>query len=91
MMGKRLSEMKPFEKGVIDRIECEDGAMALIEMGCCPGEEVEVAHVAPRRGPMAIVSGGRKVALRRSAAALLWVRPVLIASESVLSKEHVWA
>jgi hypothetical protein len=37
------------------------------------------------------VSGGRKVALRRSAAALLWVRPVLIASESVLSKEHVWA
>tara|TARA_B110000503_G_scaffold126268_1_gene194700 strand:+ start:146 stop:559 length:414 start_codon:yes stop_codon:yes gene_type:complete len=91
MQGKRLSEMKPFEKGIIDRIDCEDGALALIEMGCCPGEEVEVAHVAPRRGPMAIVSGGRKVALRRSAAALLWVRPLVAVTESVLSTEHAWA
>jgi len=93
MQGKRLSEMKPLEKGIIDRVECSDGALALIEMGCCPGEEVVVAHVAPRRGPMAILSGGRKVALRREAAELLWVRPLVnvLVEQSVQDKETVFA
>ena len=51
MKAKRLSEMKPREKGVIGHIECPDAAMALVEMGCCPGEEMTVAHVAPGDGP----------------------------------------
>lgn len=76
MKEKRLSEMKPMEKGVIGRVECPEAAMALVEMGCCPGEEVTVAHVAPGNGPMAIFSGGRKLALRRKAAEMLWMLPV---------------
>lgn len=71
---KRLSEMSPLETGVIEIVENPESVMALIEMGCCPGESVTVAHVAPRRGPMAIHSCGRKLALRRQAAEHLWVR-----------------
>jgi ferrous iron transport protein A len=78
MVGKRLSDMKPLERGVIGHIECPEAAMALVEMGCCPGEEVTVAHVAPGNGPMAIFSGGRKVALRRKAADMLWMLPVAV-------------
>lgn len=78
MVGKRLSDMKPSERGVIGHIECPEAAMALVEMGCCPGEEVTVAHVAPGNGPMAIFSGGRKVALRRKAADMLWMLPVAV-------------
>ena len=79
MKAKRLSEMKPREKGVIGHIECPEAAMALVEMGCCPGEEVTVAHVAPGDGPMAVFSGGRKVALRRQAADMLWMVPEVVA------------
>jgi ferrous iron transport protein A len=74
MLLKRLSDMAPLESGIIDHVEQPEAVTALIEMGCCPGEPVRVAHVAPGRGPMAIHSCGRKLALRRSAAEFLWVR-----------------
>ena len=74
-----MSEMLPLEQGTIEHVECADGALTLIEMGCCPGEVVTMAHVAPYRGPMAIVSAGRKMALRRTAAALIWVSPTTAA------------
>ena len=80
MISKRLSEMKPTETGVIGHVDCPEAAMALVEMGCCPGEEVTVAHVSPGNGPMAIFSGGRKVALRKQAAALLWMVPIAVAN-----------
>ena len=79
MKAKRLSDMKPREKGIIGRIDSPEAAMALVEMGCCPGEEVTVAHVAPGDGPMAVLSGGRKVALRRQAADMLWMEPEAVA------------
>lgn len=74
MLLKRLSDMAPLESGIIDHVEQPEAVAALIEMGCCPGEPVRVAHVAPGQGPMAIHSCGRKLALRRSTAASLWVR-----------------
>lgn len=80
MISKRLSEMKPTETGVIGHVDCPEAAMALVEMGCCPGEELTVAHVSPGNGPMAIFSGGRKVALRKQAAALLWMVPIAVAN-----------
>lgn len=86
MLLKRLSDMAPLESGIIDHVEHPEAVQALIEMGCCPGEPVRVAHVAPGRGPMAIYSCGRKLALRRSAAAALWVRiEAAPASEPVLA------
>ena len=91
MHMKRLSEMSPLEMGVIDHVENPESVMALIEMGCCPGESVTVAHVAPGRGPMAIHSCGRKLALRRQAAEHLWVRIETPAGSEVgiKSKTHV--
>ena len=70
----RLSEMKPMQIGTIERVNRPEMVLALIEMGCGIGERVEVAHTAPGRGPMAIFSCGRKLALRREAADELWVR-----------------
>lgn len=70
----RLSEMKPMQHGTIERVNRPEMVLALIEMGCGIGERVEVAHTTPGRGPMAIFSCGRKLALRREAANELWVR-----------------
>ena len=89
MQEKRLSEMKPTESGIIGRVECPEAAMALVEMGCCPGEKVTVAHVSPGNGPMAIFSGGRKVALRKQAAALLWMVPNAVASARSIGADEL--
>jgi ferrous iron transport protein A len=91
MISKRLSEMKPTETGVIGHVDCPEAAMALVEMGCCPGEEVTVAHVSPGNGPMAIFSGGRKVALRKQAAALLWMVPIAVANARNIGADELVA
>jgi ferrous iron transport protein A len=88
MLLKRLSEMAPLEAGVIDHVEHPEAVSALIEMGCCPGEPVRVAHVAPGAGPMAVHSCGRKFALRRKAAEFLWVRVEARAEELELERER---
>ena len=91
MQAKRLSDMKPTEAGIIGRVDCPEAAMALVEMGCCPGEEVTVAHVSPGNGPMAIFSGGRKMALRKQAAALLWMVPNVVANARNIGADELVA
>ena len=71
---KRLSELGPDECGIIERVDTPEELMALVQMGCCLGSEVEVRHVAPSGGPMAICTCGRTLSLRKEAASQLWVR-----------------
>ena len=71
---KRLSELGPEECGVIERVDTPEEVMALVQMGCCMGAEVEVRHVAPSDGPMAICTCGRTLSVRKEAASQLWVR-----------------
>ena len=74
MAMKRLSDLGPAECGVIERVDTPEEVMALVQMGCCIGSSVEVRHVAPADGPMAICTCGRTLAVRKEAAAHLWVR-----------------
>ena len=71
---KRLSELGPDERGIIERVDTPEEVMALVQMGCCLGSEVEVRHVAPAGGPMAICTCGRTLSVRKEAASQLWVR-----------------
>jgi Fe2+ transport system protein FeoA len=74
MQVKKLCDLRPDEVGVIERVDTPEEVMALVQMGCCVGSEVEVKHVAPLNGPMAICTCGRTLAVRKEAAAHLWVR-----------------
>ena len=74
MQVKQLCDLSPDEVGVIEREDTPEEVMALVQMGCCIGAEVEVKHVAPMNGPMAICTCGRTLAVRKEAAAHLWVR-----------------
>jgi len=47
-----------------------------MEMGCLPGEMVEVVRVAPPGDPMAISVGSYVLGIRRSEADTVVVRPV---------------
>ena len=74
MSMKRLSELGPMECGVIERVNTPEEVLSLVQMGCCIGSKVEVRHVSPSNGPMAICTCGRTLSVRKEAAAHLWVR-----------------
>ena len=58
MQVKKLCDLKTYEVGVIERVDTPEEVMALVQMGCCIGSEVEVKHIAPLNGPMAICTCG---------------------------------
>jgi Fe2+ transport system protein FeoA len=74
MSLRRLSDLAPLDRGILEHVEDTEAVLPLIEMGVCPGEFIVVAHVAPGRGPIAIEAAGRTIAMRRDAADHLWVR-----------------
>ena len=73
---KRLSDLDARQKGTIARIDAPEGMLALMEMGCVIGEDIEVRHIAPLGDPMAISTGGQVVTLRKEQAERMWVSPV---------------
>jgi len=74
MLVNKLCDLKTYEVGVIERLDTPEEVMALVQMGCCIGSEVEVKHIAPLNGYMAICTCGRTLAVRKEAADHLWVR-----------------
>ena len=63
---KRLSELSADEGGTLTRIDAAEGMLALMEMGCTVGEDIEVRHIAPLGDPL--------VTLRKEQADLMWVK-----------------
>ena len=61
---KKLSELKIGEKGIIDSIDDSKTALVLMELGCVPGEQVEMENKAPFGDPIAINVAGYKLSLR---------------------------
>lgn len=61
---KKLSEIKIGTRAVIISVSNQDIYLKLMEMGCIPGEEVKVDHIAPLGGPMAIQVAGYNLSLR---------------------------
>lgn len=70
---KRLSELEASERGRLTRIDAPEGMLALMEMGCTVGEDIEVRHIAPLGDPLAVSAGGNVVTLRKEQAHLMWV------------------
>lgn len=71
---RTLAELKPGVKATIDSFTDEDLSIRLLELGCLPGEEVEVAHIAPLGDPIAINLYGHKLSLRKKEAESILVK-----------------
>jgi len=69
-----LSQLKPGEKGVILAFNDLEMSVKLMEMGCLPGEEVEVERYAPLGDPMAIRVAGYQLCLRKSEASVILIQ-----------------
>jgi ferrous iron transport protein A len=74
MKLRNLSELQPGMKAIIDSFADEELSIRLLEMGCLPGEEVEIAHIAPLGDPIAIHLYGHKLSLRKKEAESILVK-----------------
>ncbi|HRS39503.1 MAG TPA: ferrous iron transport protein A, partial [Bacteroidia bacterium] len=69
-----LSQLKRGQKDVVERFTDYALSLKLLEMGCIPGEVVEVLRIAPFGDPIAIAVSGYQLSLRKDEAATVRVR-----------------
>ncbi|WP_443937605.1 FeoA family protein [Pedobacter sp. MW01-1-1] len=67
----KLSHLKEGEIGTIIAFTDLEMSVKLMEMGCLPGEEVQVERFAPMGDPMAIRVAGYQLCLRKSEADII--------------------
>ena len=69
-----LSELKKGQRAVIDSFTDYDLSLKLLEMGCIPGEVIELSRIAPLGDPIAISVSGYQLSLRKAEAATIKVK-----------------
>jgi len=63
-----VAHLKRGEKGIIKDISADHIPIKLFEMGCLPGNEVELIQVAPFKDPLYININGSYLSIRRETA-----------------------
>jgi len=63
-----IATLKKGEKGVIQEFDIDNIPLKLIEMGCLPGNTVELVQQAPFQDPLYININGSYVAIRKETA-----------------------
>lgn len=63
-MIKKLSELLPGEQGMVHAFGESELTIKLMEMGCIPGEEIQVDKIAPLGDPICIQIAGYQLSLR---------------------------
>ena len=63
-----IATLKKGQKGIIKDFGTEPFPIKLLELGCLPGNEVELIQVAPLKDPLYINVNGSHIAIRRAMA-----------------------
>ena len=63
-----IASLQIGEKGIISEENLDRIPLKLLEMGCLPGTEVEVLHIAPLKDPIYICVNGSHLAIRNDMA-----------------------
>lgn len=66
-----VADLKRGQKGVIQEFSDEKIPIKLLELGCLPGNTVELVQVAPLMDPIYINISGSHIAIRRDMARLI--------------------
>ncbi len=67
-MKVTLAQLKRGQKGVIKDVSSIHIPLKLLEMGCLPGNDVELVQVAPFADPMYLNINGSHLAIRKETA-----------------------
>ncbi|APS38284.1 MULTISPECIES: FeoA family protein [Salegentibacter] len=70
-MKLTLADLKRGERGIIKDFSEENIPLKLLEMGCLPGNEVQMLQMAPFRDPMYLNINGSHLAIRKEIALLI--------------------
>ena len=76
-MSFTIADLKQGERGIITDISSDAIPLKLLEMGCLPGNIVELLQVAPFAGPMHLNINGCHLAIRKETAALIYIEKAL--------------
>ncbi len=71
---KKLTELKIGQIGIIQSFENDEIFLKLMEMGCLPGEEIEIENVALSGDPISVYVSGYNLSLRKQEAATILVK-----------------
>ena len=71
-----LASLIAGEKAIIDSFTDTELSLKFLEMGCTPGEVVELEKVAPFGDPIAINISGYVLSMRRAEAATVNIRRI---------------
>ena len=81
-----LAQLRKGDKAIIDSFTDIEVSLKLLEMGCLPGETIQVKSIAPLGDPIAILVGGYMLGLRKAEASAVVVRPVVAESAAVRTR-----
>jgi ferrous iron transport protein A len=71
-----VAHLRRGEKGIIKEFREDALPIKLLELGCLPGNEVELIQVAPLKDPIYINVNGSHIAIRRSVALQIELEPI---------------
>ena len=75
-MAYTVAHLKPGEQGIIKAFVEDSLPIKLWELGCLPGNMVEMVQVAPLNDPIYINVNGSHIAIRRSMAEQIELEPI---------------
>lgn len=75
-MEDTLAHLKRGEKAIITDVSSVNIPLKLLEMGCLPGNLVELVQIAPFRDPMYLNVNGSHLAIRKETAKLILIEKV---------------
>ncbi|MFC6860578.1 FeoA family protein [Zunongwangia atlantica] len=67
-MKVTVAQLKRGERGIIKEFSADHVPLKLLEMGCLPGNEVELVQTAPFKDPMYLNINGSHLAIRKETA-----------------------
>jgi ferrous iron transport protein A len=71
--AQNLSQLKVGQQAIIDSFTDPVMSLKLLEMGCTPGEMVELIKIAPMGDPIAISVSGYLLSLRKAEASTVLI------------------
>ncbi len=70
-MSITVAQLKQGQRGIIKDFSEDILPIKLLEMGCLPGNEIELIQIAPLKDPIYINVNGSHIAIRRVTANLI--------------------
>lgn len=75
-MRYTIADLKRGQKAIIKHVDTDALPIKLLEMGCLPGNDVELIQFAPFQDPMYLNINGSFLAIRRETALQVEIQPI---------------